>query len=195
MAPTEVAVQIVASSEQINPPPWPNPNFPKITLNGNPLPQPQQPPSSPSGFQVVVFNPALDITTPAAILANKYVPLYDNNGWSGTYGFMYDLVVSTVLAAGNVEQQTVFIASYGMDQNAPPNPVAIETMLGLGAGPQLQSWVLNCDPGSMGGSWVAYPVSYALVGSTSWGYGQGTEGYLDQAGPLTLNTTLQNYGS
>ena len=189
----EVAVEITTSSEQMTAPPWPTPSFPKITLNGNPLPSPANPGSDPSGVQLVVLNPAVDITTPESIITNEYFYLYDEGGgWSSTYQYTWNYVTQGILTSGNIDQQIVFLITFGWDQNAPPSSFPIEMMLELGAGPQLQKWVTNCDPGSMGGSWVSFPASYILVGTSAWGYGQGAEQYTDNAGATTLTTTLQN---
>jgi hypothetical protein len=170
---------------------WPNlpaPQFPKITLNGQPLPQPAVR-EVPSGFQVVVLDAATDPTDPASILSNEYLVLYAPDGlWSETYQYMYAGIVNQVLTSGNIDQQTVLVASYGLDANMPPTNDALGVLLGLGAGPQLQQWETTVDVGSEGG-YVATPGNYILVGGSDLGYGEGTEKF-ESPGTSPITTTL-----
>src|SRR3712207_2803097 len=87
---------------------------PKITLNGNPLPQPKGPYSC-TGAQVVVLDPTQDITNPASIRSNAYLPVQNDGGsWMDTYGAMWGSVVQQILTSGNIDQQIVFVATYGL---------------------------------------------------------------------------------
>jgi hypothetical protein len=196
MAATPVALEITTTSETMNAPPWPTPNLPKITMNGNPFPQPD-PGSIPSGFQLVILDQTKDITSPSSILVNECHPLpaYDN-AWETYYQYMYANLVTQLLTTGDPQYQLVFAVSYGMDQNASPTNEAIEAFLSLGAGAQLQSWVLTADPGSGGGdSWVSIPMSYILVGTAGASYGEGSEifeDYSSDSGTTSLSVTLEN---
>jgi hypothetical protein len=187
--PTEVTVEISTSSQQMTWPNLPQPSFPTITLNGQPLPQPEWKPSEPSGFQVVVFDSTQDITQPASILSNQYFQLYAPNGlWADTYQYLYRGMVTAVLTSGNVEAQIVLVASYGLDVNMPPTNDALGLFLGLGAGPELQKWETSVDVGSEGG-FVGNPGNYILVGETQNGYGEGTEQW-DYPGTSPVETTV-----
>jgi hypothetical protein len=185
----QVTVEISTSSQSMSWPNIPRATFPKITLNGQPLPQPQQQPAIPSGFQVVVFNAAMDPTDPASVLSNQYLALYAPDGlWGSTYQYLYAGVVRQILTSGNIEQQTVLVVSYGLDVNMPPTSDALSLFLNLGAGPQLQHWETSVDVGSEGG-YVGNPGNYVLVGESQVGYGQGTEQY-DNPGTSPVNTTV-----
>jgi hypothetical protein len=173
----QATVEISTSSQSMDWPNLPQPQFPKITLNGEPLPQPKDAPDVPSGFQVVVFDSAKDPTDPASILSNEYLFLYAPNGlWGDTYQYLYAGVVRQVLCSGNIEQQTVLVASYGLDANMPPTSDALGLFLTLGSGPQLQQWETTVDVGSEG-SYVGDPANYILIGGSDLGYGEGTEVY------------------
>jgi hypothetical protein len=188
----DVALEITTSSQSLNGPPFPSPQLPVILMNGNQFPQPSAP-ALPSGFQVAVIDPAQDITNPSSIISNQYIELWNNDGWASTYPYMYDNMIQALLTSGNVEQQLVFIVSYGMDQNAPPSTLMLQTMFDLGAGPDVQKWELNCDPGSMGPDWISYPSNYILVGTSGSGYGEGFETYVTgDPSKAVLTATLDN---
>jgi hypothetical protein len=198
--PTEVTVSISTSSQEIpSTTPLPEASFPQITLNGVEIPQPSFVPRDlPSGFQIVVMNSAGDFSDPANIIANDYEPVWpDNlNGWDDTYRFMYENLVNGILGAGDPQQQLVFVASYGLDLGMFPTAVTVETLLNLGAGPQLQQWINTSSP-SESGDWVDYPVDYAMIGGSAYGYGQATEKF-DYAGgegnpvKTSISVTLTN---
>jgi hypothetical protein len=195
--PDQVTVAISTSSQVSPQNPLPNPVFPLIELNGATIPPPSfQPNSSPSGIQVVVMNAGGDLSDPANIISNKYNLVWPdvNIGWFDTYRYMFDNVANQVMGAGDPQQQLVFVASYGMDLGMFPTPDAVELLLGLGAGPQLQQWI-NSDSPSEGGDWVSYPVDYVMVGSSGLGYAQATEefDYADgNAVKTSISVTLQN---
>ncbi len=77
---SQVAVEITTTSQSQKQ--WsPSGTPPKITMNGNPFPQPKGGnPSFSSGMQVVVIDPAMDITSPAAIRSNMYLMLPNVDG-------------------------------------------------------------------------------------------------------------------
>jgi hypothetical protein len=198
MTVSEVAVEITTTAQPQQT--WQNTGTgPQITMNGNPFPQP--PGGNPhfsSGVQVVVLDPAMDITSPAAIRSNQYQWLPDVDGsWMTYYQNMWDKVASQILTSGNTSQQIVFVATFGMDVNAAPTSEAIELFLGLGAGPQLQGWWTSVDVGSQSGQWVGFPGNYILIGQPMHGYGEGDEAYQtggSQPVKTSVTATLTNYG-
>ncbi|HEX8122204.1 MAG TPA: hypothetical protein VF549_13165 [Solirubrobacteraceae bacterium] len=196
MAPTEVALQITTQSQVIQTPSQ-TMNPPKITLNGTAIAQPKG--SFCSGFQVVVIDPTLDITSPASIRSNNFLFLYNDNGnWMTYYSGMYNAMKRQILTSGNTSQQIVLIASFGMDVNAAPTPEALELLLDLGAGPQLQQWLTTVDIGSQSGDWVGFPGNYVLVGQPQYGFGEGTEAFQRASNSpvsTTVDATLTNFGS
>jgi hypothetical protein len=198
--PSQVQLQIVTNSQVMYFNNLPKPNPPKITMNGVALPTPPVPPSNPAGWQVVIIDPTKDITNPASIITNQYISLFpDNNGngWWDTYQYLYSNMVTSRLNSGNVEQQLLLIASFGLDNNMPPTNDAYSMMMDIGAGSQVQYWETHCDVGSQVGnptSWISFPANYILVGYVANSYGQGYEIYQNGSGPLatTLNATLYN---
>ena len=189
--PTQVVLEITTQSQAMNynTPAQP----PQITMNGTPIPSPANPPNSPTGYQIVIINSAEDYTNPASILTNEYIQLFPQDGttwWASTYQYMYAQLLFAQLSAGNVEQQLVIIASYGLDNNMPPTNDGYQMFLGIGAGATLQNWETHCDAGSMGGptNWVNQPANYILVGLSSNGYGQGYE--KQEAGTSSIQSTL-----
>jgi hypothetical protein len=178
---------------------------PKITMNGNPVGQIPQKPSNPTGWQILVLDPSKDITTPAAVLANRYISLYPASGsnfWMSTYQFMYTQMLRQSLLAGNYEQQILIVASYGLDANTPPTNDGLHLLLDYGAGPRLQYWETHVDVGSQvanGTSWTSFPANYVFVGSSALAYGQGAEVFdratTNNSVQSTLTTTLTNFGA
>jgi hypothetical protein len=196
--PTEVTISIETSSQEIPLNPFPPPQFPSISLNGTAIPSPSYVPPAPSGFQVVVMNSAGDLSDPANIVANSYEPIPSGSvgGWYDTYQFMYDGLARDIFAAGDPQQQLVFVASYGLDVAMLPTPAVAELLLNLGAGPQFQKW-LSTDVPSEGGDWTEYPADYVLIGGSGYGYGQGTEqfdytGVDEQSVTTHVSVTIQN---
>ena len=194
--PPQVQLQIVTTSQVMSYNNLPAAAPPKITMNGVPFPAPTAPPYMPTGYQVVVIDAALDYTHPASILANQYIQLYpqgQSNNWGSTYQYMYSGMLWTVLNSGNIDQQLLILASYGLDNNMPSTNDAYAMMLGAGAGSQLQYWETHCDGGSQVGnptSWVAYPANYILVGFSARSYGQGYEIYQSAGQQNSVTTTL-----
>jgi hypothetical protein len=197
--PTQVQLHIATTSQVMYYNNLPKAAPPQITMNGVALPTPT-PPYMPTGFQMVIIDPTKDITNPASILLNEYLSVFaspNSNDWGSTYHYMYAAMVRGHLNSGNIEQQLVILASYGLDNNMPPTNDGYALMMDIGAGSQLQYWETHCDAGSQVGnptSWVSFPANYILVGYIAYGYGQGSEIYQSGAGPLTttLDVTLYN---
>jgi hypothetical protein len=196
--PAQVTISIATISQPIPNAPLPDAKWPTITIDGVEVPPPtKQPTPYPSGFQIVVLNSAGDLSQMTNIVANAILPIWPdgNNGWIGTYRFMYDDLANTILGAGDPQQQIVLAASFGMDLAMIPTPVAAEQLMAVGAGPQLQQW-LNADTPSEGGEWTEYCTNYAMIGNSGSGYGQATEQF-DFGGDnvqveTTISVTLQN---
>ena len=192
--PTQVTVEIVTTSQVIDK--WNDPaQPPKITMNGNPFPEPA-PPATATGWQLVVLDSSMDMTDPASIRYNEFLDVFadDNGNWVDTYQYTYSNIVRQVLLSGDPESQLVFLASYGLDANAPPTTDALGYMLGAGAGQQLQTWERSVDVGSESG-WTSYPACYIMIGGSSYSYGEGHEVYENPGtSPVTaqLSVTLNN---
>lgn len=197
--PAQVTIAVSTSSQSIPHGNLPPAQVPKITLNDVAIPQAEGPTNQyPSGVQTVVMNLAGDLSDPANIISNDLNIIWeDGNGeWSDTYRYMWDNVASQIYGAGDPQQQLVIVSTYGMDLGEFPTPSIVEVLLSLGAGPQLQNWINTASPSESGG-WVDYPTDYVLIGSSSRGYGLGTEKF-DFAGgeendvSTTLSVTLDN---
>lgn len=189
--PSEVAVSITTQSQQTAV--WQQSGTPpQITFNGKAFPQPASgPPHFTTGFQVVVLDPAGNLTDPSSIRSNRYVMLYNQNGaWGASYPWMYANIVKQILTSGNPEQQIVIVASFGLDANMAPSADALREFLKLGAGPPVQKWETSVDVGSQSGQWVAFPANYVLVGEPQYGYGEATETF-DHPGTNQVKTTVQ----
>jgi hypothetical protein len=198
-APSQVQLQIATTSQVMYFNNLPKPNPPRITMNGVAIPSPAVPPQNPAGWQVVIIDQTKDITNPASIITNQYISLFasNNNSWWNTYQYLYSSMLWNQLNSGNIQQQLIFLASFGLDNNMPPTNDAYNMMMDIGAGSQLQSWQTHCDIGSQVGnptSWISFPANYILVGYVANSYAQGSEIYQTGAGPLTttLNATLYN---
>jgi hypothetical protein len=198
--PAEVVVE-VATSSQVVPggASRPNPQLPVISLNGTQIPQAEGPTNElPSGVQVVVMNASGDLSDPANFITNNLNIVWadQNNYWYTTYRYMWDNVANQIYGSGDPQQQVVIVATYGMDVGMFPTPDIVELLLSLGAGPQLQNWINTPSP-SESGDWVDYPADYVLIGSSSLGYGLGTEEFdtnpsEGQAVKTSVSVTLQN---
>jgi hypothetical protein len=197
--PTEVVIDVSTSSQPVQGTTRPSAQPPVITLNGTQIPQATGPTTDyPSGVQVVVMNAAGDLSDPANFITNKLNIVWadQNNYWYSTYRYMWDNVTNQIYGSGDPQQQVVIVATYGMDAGMFPTPDVVEVLLSLGAGPQLQNWINTPSP-SESGDWVDYPADYVLIGSSSLGYGQGTEqfdftGSEGQPVKTNVNVTLQN---
>jgi hypothetical protein len=177
-APAQVTIDINTSSSPIDS--WQNlpaPQPPSITLNGTVLSAATNTPWTPNGCQVVVFQGWNDITDPASIISNKYVCVDDvQQSWGQEYQWMWDAVATQIMSSGNVQQQIVIIATFGLDVLMTPTAATFELCLGRGAGAQLQTWGLlpSVSEGSM---YIEYPANYVLIGNSGYGYGEGYESF------------------
>src|SRR5215467_5629509 len=92
----QATLTISTQSQTINwspkQPHLPDPLPPKIAINGNPI-VPRRQPFTPTGFQVVILDPAQNPNSPSAILLNEYLSVSpaseDSNNWASTYDFVY----------------------------------------------------------------------------------------------------------
>jgi hypothetical protein len=166
-------------------------------MNGTAFPQPDGGQTGlPSGIQVVVLHSDGDMTDPASIITNSYITVGNvNDTWGNTYQYMWDNAAALILSSGDITQQRLIVASFGLDLNMSPTAFFLDLMLNNGAGAQLQNWGTSGDPGSEGADWVQNPVNYIVVGGSSYGYGEGYE-IFDNPGSspvkTTLNVTLDN---
>jgi hypothetical protein len=170
---------------------------PTITVNGLAI-QPSNPPYSPTGFQLLVFDITQTIPTPASILVNQWclvTPADDkSNNWWSTYDDAYMGAVSSLLSAGDPANQLVILASFGLDNFMPPDNEAYALFMNYGAGQQLQTWVKTRNFGCQvwgPTSWVSFPANYLFVGFGGSGYGHGSENYEAAQGSATsISSTL-----
>jgi hypothetical protein len=195
--PPQAVIDIATTSEEM--PDWqqlPPAVPPTITMNGAPFATLPEPPV-PNGWQVVVMNSAGDLTDPANIVLNEFILLQNDGGgnWQSTYEWMYEQMISAILNAGNIDQQLILLATFGLDGGMPPPNDALGLLLERGAGAQLQDWETSQDVGSQGADYIGTPASYICVGGTSYGYGQGTEAFAFQQNapaPVSVSVTLGN---
>jgi hypothetical protein len=201
-APAQVEIAISTSSAPIqNWQDMPTPQPPSITLNGQPLPAPANgPPYTPNGCQVVVLASSDDITQPSSIISNDYQIVGDQQGsWGESYRWMWDDVATQIMSSGDVEQQIVIIATFGLDVLMTPTAASFELFLGRGAGTLLQQWGL-LPYISEGGYYIQYPANYALIGNSGYGYDEGYEAFdytteYDTPVQTTLTATIDNPGA
>lgn len=192
--PSQVTISISTQAQSMEFGKLPAPQPPTITLDGNALPAPSQESYWPTGFQVVVLDPAQDITQPSAIVSNEYQQMIvEDDNWGSYYQYMYRNLVQQVLTSGNVQTQLVLVASYGLDLNAPPTNEAIELFLGLGADGQVQQWIADAvDAGSQDGDYLcATPANYILAGNPGTPYGQANELFQTGSDPQKSELTFQ----
>ena len=190
----------ISVTTQSQPMKWgnlPKPDPPKITMNGNLVANNQA--YASVGWKLLIMDATKDITNPSSYLYNGYLGLTsDGQYWNTTYGYMYNGIYKALYVSGNVNQQLVILASYGMDNNMPPTREMMPEILELGGGARFQYWETHCDPGSIGGgpnAYISAPVNYLLVGYSSFQYGQGWEKFESGGGkPVTstLSATVQN---
>lgn len=193
MTPGEKVNVDITTFSQVYQQPSTTSNPPKITLNGNAFPQPGgRNPSFCSGVQVAVLDPTKDITSPASIRSNQYIALPNqNNTWGSVYQYMWRRAMNRVLVAGDINEQIIFLATFGLDANVPPTTEALGFLLGLGSGPQLQHWETSVDAGSQSGYWVAFPANYIVVGGPGYRYGEGTEAFQTAGQNNSVTTSVQ----
>lgn len=175
MAVQQVEFQVTTYSQQIAE--WnQQPQVPQITINSKPFPNPGNKPYTASGWQLVVIDPAADLTQPSSVLSNLYFPIpMDGNAW-GDWEGTYEQIAEQLLLTGNPSQQIVIAASYGLDENLPPTYVLLQQLLNYGAGSQLQGWVnAAVDAGSESGYWTGTPNNYILIGASGLSFNGGEE--------------------
>lgn len=196
--PAQVEISITTTSSQI--PNWQNlpaPDPPVITLNGTLLPDPSDsPPWQPVGTQVVVIDATKDYTDPASIISNVYQCVANMQGnWGESYRWMWDNVATQIMSSGDVQQQLVLIATFGLDVMMTPTAAPFELFLANGAGGQLQQWGLLPSP-SEGGEYIEFPASYCMIGMSGYEYGEATEefAFSEQGQPVksSITATLDN---
>jgi hypothetical protein len=166
---------------------------PSITVNGAPFAQ-LSAPQFPSGFQLVILNPSGDLTSSDNILFNDYLRIQDDGGnWGGTYAFVYEQIINAVLTTGNIEQQLIILASFGLDVNMAPANDPLLFLLPRGAGTPLQEWASVPDPGSQGSGWVSAPASYIFLGGPAYSYDDAWDTFVYTVpATATLTVTLAN---
>jgi hypothetical protein len=178
----QIKLEITSTSKFIpDSTPLPPAVVPVITMDGQPFPKPSQSPFTPSGFQVVVIDPTRSYSDPASIRLNAYYAIHGvnptPNDWMSTFRATWETGLRGITSAGNIDQQLIFLATYGFDANMAPPTDMITALLGAGAGVQLQTWMTSVDWGSQSGAWVGYPANYLFVGYPALNYGQGNEIY------------------
>jgi hypothetical protein len=201
-APAQVTIEITTSSAAM--PDWQNlpaPQPPTITVNGTSIPEPSNAPAwLPNGCQVVVFSSYEDLTQPASIISNEYQLVANQQGsWGESYRWMWDDVATQIMSSGNVEDQIVIIATFGLDVQMTPTAATFELALGRGAGVDLQQWGLLPSI-SEGGYYIQYPANYILLGNTGYDYDEGYEQFAyasqyDQTLSTSLTETIDNPGA
>ena len=197
----QATLTISTQAERINwsprSPHLPKAQLPKIAINGNPIVPPRGP-FSPTGFQMVILDSTQNPNNPSAILLNQYVSVSpaseDSNNWTSTYDFIYQTMRQNALTTGDIEQQTLILASFGLDRSMAPDTSALKMFLTYGAGGQLQLWETTADIGSQvvnSTSWVSFPTNYILFGGSNLGYNQGIEVYAtSNQDPVKSNLTV-----
>jgi hypothetical protein len=176
--PAQVTIEVTTQAQSMENGSWPPANPPQITLDGDPIPTASGPLNIPAGFQVVIFDPTVDITQPSAILSNEYQEMVLDNTdlWGNTYQYMYDHIIKQLITTGDPQEQLVVLASFGLDYNAPPTTELVELLEARGSGKALQQWILDSDTGSQGGDFLCgNPVDYVLIGNSEYSFGEGTE--------------------
>ncbi|MDQ3914903.1 MAG: hypothetical protein M3323_06160 [Actinomycetota bacterium] len=189
----KVEISVTTQSQPMQWGSLPAPVPPKITMNGNPIPDTPRPAAVSVGWRLAVIDATNDITKPGSYLFNDWIYLQYGQNWMGTYQYMYDNMFRHLYLAGNVNQQLVILASYGLDNNMPPTNSMLPVLLELGAGQTLQYWETHCNPGSEVANpdaYVSFPTNYILIGYSSWTYGQGYEKYDRAQGSMPVTSTL-----
>jgi hypothetical protein len=176
----QIKLEITSTSKSIpNSTPLPPPVLPVITMDGQPFTKPSRAAASPSGFQLVVIDPTRSYSDPASIRLNAYYEIRglnnSPNDWMSTFIATWNAGLRGITGAGNIEQQLIFLATYGFDANMAPPTDMITALLGAGAGAQLQDWMTHVDWGSQSGAWVGFPANYIFVGFPALAFGQGNE--------------------
>ena len=186
-----INVQITTSSQAMNFP-LPAGTPPVILINGQQVASPG-PMTFPTGYQMLIFDSTKELTDPTALIYNQYYFVYpDQNLWMDTYTVMYAQMCRDLLLNGNLQEQTRFFVSFGLDNNMGPDYNTMQVFFGSGADGLLQKWELNSDPGSQSGaagSWVVYPASYILAGGFGFNIGEANELYQPTAGNAVLQYT------
>lgn len=160
--------------------------LPSVILDGEAL-VPQNP-SLDHGFQMIVLK-RNDISAKGVVL-NKYYGFQDTRSSSG-FQAMYQSMLDDIVKGGYRSNQYVLIlASYGMDQNAPPTANIVPTLFSAGAGKRLEYWLTNSDPGST----FTNNAAYILVGIFEAGRRTGVETFTSTwASPVTAASHVLFY--
>lgn len=135
------------SGQLLWPPPAPQPPTVTLTSQSAPL-QPAYLPGSACGYQVIVLD-GEHLADEQAVAFDAYFTVPNTRYWFPAYIGMYD-DIAAALQPYQSSRYCAALASFGLDSNMYPSPNALEALRGFGAGPGLDQWRENCDPGSEG---------------------------------------------
>ncbi|HEV2891046.1 MAG TPA: hypothetical protein VGX28_11795 [Frankiaceae bacterium] len=146
--------------------PWPAPapQPPTVTLTSQcGALKPAGPPGSACGYQVVVLD-GDHLADGQAVVFDEYFTIPNERWWVTTYSQTYD-AIAAALGPYNEARYCAAVASFGLDTNMYPSLKAQQALGGFGAGPGLNTWLQNCDPGSEddSGTWTTGG-AYVMVG-------------------------------
>lgn len=160
---------------------WPNSvaPTPPILIVGKAL-KPATAPTSPVGLQAVVLS-GDDVTSPDAVLFNRFYSMPKQQDWGSVYQTMWDSLTDDVLGSYDEPGNILVLATFGLDRDMPPTDEALSLLETAGAGDVLNTWVSTSDPGSKSGvnNWVGQPHDYAIVGVFGRGPGTAVEAVVD----------------
>ncbi|MEU9079949.1 MAC/perforin domain-containing protein [Kitasatospora sp. NPDC048538] len=148
---------------------WPDvdrsrPRPPVVVVNGTAV-EPDAPPDSPAGVQLVVLSGS-DPLAADGIRLDRYYSLRRERVWFDAYVDLWKQVATDIKAhqkAGDV----VLLVTYGWSSNMPPTDDAVRQLRTAGSGKVLDHWIDTCDPGSQSGnsvSWMEHPCVFTFVG-------------------------------
>jgi hypothetical protein len=138
------------------------------------------------------------MTQPSSIISNQYQIVGNQSGnWGESYRWMWDAVAQQIYSSGDLGQQIVFIATFGLDVLMTPTAASFELFLERGASKELQTWGL-LPYISEGGWYIQYPANYVLIGNSGYGYGEGFDKFDYTPESVSVETmvtaTLDNPG-
>ncbi|HEV2891045.1 MAG TPA: hypothetical protein VGX28_11790 [Frankiaceae bacterium] len=177
--------------------PWPAPAAqpPTVTLTSQCAPlTPADPPGSACGFQVLVLD-GQHLGDDQAVVFDEYFTIPDQQGWVTTYTPMYDDIAGA-LGRYQLARYCLVVASFGLDPNMYPSSRAQKALVGFGAGPGLNAWLQDCDPGSEIGNLDVWTQAgaYVMVGFGESGFGDAVEKLaLPYQGTAPLSTDVFFY--